>query len=326
MRMNACLRICLLLCVTLLVLLRAAGRTNDKIGAKMGSLPIQDVKCFSQEGNIDHYYHFFLNCLLPVVVFHQQNLNKRLRLCSSPVGDMIHIFRDVLPHMKYNRDCDRRNTVYLKGFDDSYGRGVKRITPLLRDTFIRHFLNLPLPVNRTASNTNSTNATAEISAAAVLSPTDILLIGRAAPTPDSRRLGIDPAETSGAQRRAIHNFAELDAALRRKFSSVNTVYLEGLPVRKQFWLFRNSKVIIAQHGAGLSNIFFASNSTKGVIEINPYNSRKRIGKYTYSFPDCFKYMCENVGLKYVRIAQTGEFSDVNIGNVVTAASRLMNGP
>ena len=266
-------------------------------------LPLQDIKCFSVLGNVDHYYHFFYNCLVPVIIFHERNSGKRLRLCASHIGDMVSIFKEVLPHMQYNRECGK-DAVYLKGFDDDLGKGVKRITSSSRHLFNHHI--------------------SEIEDAFTSEDVDILLIGRGRPpTEIGHSLSVDPSGTSGSQRRAIKNFGELEGALRNGFKSVASVFMEGMSVRKQFRLFRSAKVIIAQHGAALSNIFFVNNMTRGIVEISPYTMENRIGKFTHSFPDCFRYVCESIGLQYVRIRQSGEFAEVDIEAVLSAASNLL---
>jgi hypothetical protein len=140
----------------------------------------------------------------------------------------------------------------------------------------------------------------------------------------------DIAETTGSQRRAIKNFKELAAAVKAVYppnsqfpQRVAVAYLENLPIHMQFRLFRNAKVIIAQHGAGLSNLFFARNTTVGVIEISPYTTDNRLGKFTTAFPNCFEYLASAVDIKYTRVMQTGEFSDVDIPDVLRVIKRYL---
>jgi hypothetical protein len=285
----------------------STSRTN--ITTTPPTKEVQDVKCFSQEGNIDHYYHFFYNCLVPVIIFHERNGKKRLRLCSSPIGEMINIFKDVLPRMQYTKDCGK-DVVYLRGYDDEYGTGVKRISSASRQLVLNHFAEVTANTNVTSDAYNATK---------------ILLIGRGPPNrPHNRKLGIAPSDTSGAERRAIKNFQELDRALRNKFKSVKTVFLENMTIRQQFLLFQSAKVVVAQHGAALSNLFFLKNSSRGVVEVSPYTMEHRTGKHTHAFPDCFRYIAESMGLRYIRVEQAGEFSDVSIETVVTAATRLLH--
>lgn len=272
------------------------------------SAEVQDLKCYSVEGNVNHYYHFFMNCLVPVILYHERNPGKKLRLCSSHIGGMAAIFKDILPNMQFSKDCGK-DTVFLKGYDDDYGKGVKRITQGMRLSVLRHFATFRVNMTKPMK----------------LNETAVLLIGRDRPHhPISSPAQGRKLETTGAQRRAIRNFEELDRVLRYKFGSVNTVYLEGLSIRMQYQLFRSAKVIVAQHGAALSNLFFVTNNiTKGVVEISPYTRSHRIGKHTHSFPDCFKYICETIDVGYVRVQQEGEFSDVNVENVLNAVTKLL---
>jgi hypothetical protein len=151
-----------------------------------------------------------------------------------------------------------------------------------------------------------------------------------APAPDPDEEDVQ-AVTTGSQRRAIKNFKELAATLKETFPPlpgsagprVSVAYLENLSIHAQFRLFRSAKVIIAQHGAGLSNIFFIRNAT-GIIEISPYTTENRVGKYTTAYPNCFEYLAKSIGVAYTRIQQNGEFSPVDIPTVVEVARHYLS--
>jgi hypothetical protein len=74
---------------------------------------------------------------------------------------------------------------------------------------------------------------------------------------------------SYAQRRIVYNHDELKRKLKKIYKDkfIN-IELDGLSIFEQYNLFSNAKVIIGQHGAGLSNIYFM-NDNSTVIEICP---------------------------------------------------------
>ena len=94
----------------------------------------------------------------------------------------------------------------------------------------------------------------------------ILLIERPFIQPTNNLL-----ENSSGQRRTIYNHLELKTALkniyRDDFLNCN---LDMMSFEEQYYLFKNVKIIIGQHGAGLVNIFLSkSNNKTHLIEITP---------------------------------------------------------
>jgi hypothetical protein len=75
---------------------------------------------------------------------------------------------------------------------------------------------------------------------------------------------------AGSDRRSIVNHKELFASLKKYFknNSIINISTEYLPIFDQYTLFNNSKIVIAQHGAVLSNIIFMKSKSL-IIEIIP---------------------------------------------------------
>jgi hypothetical protein len=70
------------------------------------------------------------------------------------------------------------------------------------------------------------------------------------------------------QRRIIYNHLELKNKLSAKYGdSFINICLDEMNIFEQYNLFKNAQIIIGQHGAGLSNIFFSNKAT--LIEICP---------------------------------------------------------
>jgi hypothetical protein len=262
------------------------------------------LQCYSERGNIDHYYHFFFSCFVPLLVYHHEHPLQEVVLCSSHIGfRMAAILNVVLPKVPIIRHC-KPSRIRLKAFDGNYGSDVKLITPWERDYVIGHLSSL---VQSTDNDRFK-----------------VLLIGRMS-VQRQRESKVERADTTGAQRRSIQNFDVLEKILQEQFGEgVLTVYLEEHTILEQFSFFRNAQVIIAQHGAALANTLFVdSNYTKGIIEISPYSKNFREGKFTHALPDCFKYIAKLVNISYTRIVQKGEFSEIDELLVLKEARKLL---
>ena len=85
--------------------------------------------------------------------------------------------------------------------------------------------------------------------------------------------------------RALQNEAEIERILEEKGFEI--LYLERLSFQDQIQKFANSDVIIASHGAGLTNILWCKADTK-VIEVTSPNV----------FNPCFRNLSEQIGLSH----------------------------
>ena len=72
----------------------------------------------------------------------------------------------------------------------------------------------------------------------------------------------------GTTRRSIANMAELIAALNARFEQTKVVSLERRGLAEQIALFRTADVVVAQHGAALSNLIWMRPKTN-VFEFVP---------------------------------------------------------
>jgi len=73
---------------------------------------------------------------------------------------------------------------------------------------------------------------------------------------------------SGSERRYIINHKEFVENIKKYYPNKNVINIstEYMSIFEQYYIFNNSKLIIAQHGAALSNIIFMKNNCT-VIEI-----------------------------------------------------------
>jgi hypothetical protein len=147
-------------------------------------------------------------------------------------------------------------------------------------------------------------------------------------------------QTSGSQRRSITNHDELVDALSMKFgTSFSNIVLEQSSVYYQYYMFSRAKIVIAQHGASLANIFFMTKSdetqciacdgnrlqvavgeedaTTGacgphVIEISPPWSRE----FAH-----FRNLANYCRVSHESIEQVEDHSEVDVGLVMRAVEK-----
>ncbi len=120
---------------------------------------------------------------------------------------------------------------------------------------------------------------------------EIILIERKIPINFSNSI----TQFRGGERRLIFNHEELKNKLNEKYPlKFKNVILEDLDMFEQYNIFRNAKIIIGQHGAGLTNIFFCNPDTK-IIEITPYYNSCCSDEYI-NFSNFFN-------LNYIKIIQ-----------------------
>jgi len=111
---------------------------------------------------------------------------------------------------------------------------------------------------------------------------------RDGPSPGTRLfIARDPAASQG---RRVTNQAELERTLERR--GITPVYPERLSLREQIDLFASAELIVAPHGAGLSNIVFCAPGTT-VVEC--------VGRH---YQPCYRAICTLAGLHYALLGDT----------------------
>lgn len=135
----------------------------------------------------------------------------------------------------------------------------------------------------------------------------ILLIDRGPPSDFYVRENQGQIDGSaGSARRSIPNIERLDVSLN-KVEETTSVRLETLTLAEQIALFRNSDVIVAQHGAALVNLAWSTSST-AVVEIVPTSIKSRDINH-------FRNMCRSRGIQHIHIVQGGRDTPVDVVTV-----------
>ena len=279
-------------------------------------------KC--REGSVTHYYHFFFGALIPTIEYHIMNPRKSLRiltdvgpfksiLCEMPIAileilapnlaekDKYHDDKSLFHDVKVGEICveahDKFNSQFYK--DDM----ISQMSKKTMRSVLKFFSDTIPPFIE-------------------LIPTfEIVLIQRGEENYFNKGcLNRKPIyRTSGSQRRSIKNHETLSDTLLSKFgpSRYSNIILERSSIYYQYQVFQNAKIIIAQHGAALSNIFFMKPSISHIIEFSPPWSREA---------EHFKNLSHFVGVKYHSIEQESDHGDICIVDVTNLLDKIYSSP
>jgi hypothetical protein len=253
-----------------------------------------ELSCASHSGSVTHFYHFFFSCLVPLVYFRSKNPYEPLSFVT-PVGQFRPIIDQLSLDLSYVPDENYKKLLLpsYDVYDNQYYRHPTQRYPSVPDDVRSTVINY---IEKLSSNSSSHHQDSS----------RIILIER----------DHDPiSHSSGYSRRHIRNHHQLKLHLYQKYSSsqFQNIYLERMPFLAQYQLFRTSSLIIAQHGAALSNIFFMKSLSSDscehhshVIEISPPYSRR--SQYFYNLAD-------SLSVSYSSIFQERNRGNVSVSEV-----------
>ncbi len=265
-----------------------------------------------RSGSVELYYHFLLGFFLPFATYLSETPSRGpfiLRSC----GPMDRILRELaMPgllildhgaHVIVRKLYPQFGRVQLDGYDmASYEQPVDPQALGKGTSFVRDRWR-----ERIAAYSDA------IGEAQPLRPR-VLVIERGEDVSSASQ----PARQtmSGRRRRSIGNHQDLVAALTARFPGTRNAILDGCPLAEQIALFRTADLVIAQHGAALSNIVWMLPEVP-VIEIVPAASMQQ--QYVALFP----YLAETLGLRHTAVLQQDNFSAVDTDEVVAAAEAAL---
>lgn len=253
-------------------------------------------------GSVQHFYHFFFGYLMPVRI-----AQERLRLTEFAVRDCgpMNPWFDLLPQgtelefmspgvMLQRVLTNRQEHTILHGWDDPtrfHRASLRRFSDAILDR-----------VGATRSSAN-------------LSTPHIVLIERRK-TPDFFLSAESEVFSSGTDFRSLPAIDSLGAALGR-LGTVTTVDAAELAPAEQVRLFSTADLLVAQHGAGLSNMVFQPRGAS-VVEIKP-PLQPTIGA-------TYMNLASAMSLGYIEVAQEHDHAGVEVERVVSAAQSVLSGP
>ena len=254
----------------------------------------------NQYGSREHYYHFLLGCLLPLLewVYNHDPLMNKYNLIIQSCGPMdIHLkifpenYIRVLSKESHARVFSSKHfrPVTLKGFDTPKKYPIEKIKHSSR--ILKKLLKMNVIHNLPFNSPEP------------LGIPHILLIERLTPSDQERALRTE-ARRAGAERRSIPNIKEIDSALKEFNSRV--VHFELLDLACQKKLIEQASILIAQHGAALTNVIL-SDKKLYIIEIIPKNKLTEIQETG----DYFGTLSILLGHSFERISQENDHAPVD---------------
>jgi hypothetical protein len=283
-----------------------------------------------REGSVSHYYHFFYGALIPLIEFHHDNPDKKI-LITTNVGPfkkiLVELFEDIIvgfedpiipSHAEYFDDKSMNyvrtksdNEIILPSYDlfntklynDS--RSHQKLSQLddLRNLVI-HFIESKMPDEYKEIETF-----------------DILLIKRDIDNyyVEKRSENLNEARdifyTSGKQRRDVLNHDVLADELRHIYgNNIGNIILENKSIFHQYQLFKKASIVIGQHGAALSNIFFMNKNTNLIEIMSPW---RLTGNH-------FSNLANFLRIHYDNVFMRRDIDNVNIDDVIRLLNQYKN--
>ena len=218
----------------------------------------------SNYGSITHYYHFFYGVFIPLVLISLKMKKNDFNLIGN-IGPMKRILYELPFHINFLSKCEiqylrQQKTIFydLVPLDSSKStmNHKEQITYndklIICDFFEKNIPNYLLKLQFKDIVIIERNVEPLYTYENYEKQHDML-----------KKLG----KTSGKERRYNTNHNEIIELMEKYYThQYENVILERTSVYYQYLLFKNAKLVIANHGAGLSNIIFMNKNTS-VIEI-----------------------------------------------------------
>lgn len=280
---------------------------------RMTDLRWLDIR--NNHGSVEHYYHFLLGYLLPLCAYAGQNGNDTSILLARACGPLSRLVCEVgIPGLVL---CERQShaellhrvaelglqRVEIAGLDlwkepSQYDEDRVALVAGQAMRYIEHRLGGEIDALRK-----------KLEAEWTASPR-LVVIKREDPDPYYLS---DLAEIKGggARRRTIANMAELSAALVARFEQTKVVSLEHWGLSEQIALFQTADVVVAQHGAALSNLVWMRPHT----DVFEYLHKPEQNRY-------FRGLSPIFGIRHHTLVQKNPRGPVDVDALMDTVSEL----
>ena len=244
----------------------------------------------NRKGSVEHYYHFLLGFLAPLIERITTLRDSSATICVRSCGPMDGLIREVLPHgimilpkLEHALLLDearlslnpklRHETIY--GFDNRRYYDSTVFRSLKRALEAKLFDGVEYEKRA-------------LSGAFPATGPKIVFIDRGDPT-FLYSVGDAEPKTAGRDRRSIKNFSECSDFLLSQNLNLMPCTLEGKSLAFQMALFDSADIVIAQHGAALTNLLWAGDKLD-VVEIIPLDRTQK--------SDHFSALAGHLGQRY----------------------------
>jgi len=276
----------------------------------------QLVRVTNEFGAIEHYYHYMMGFLVPLIKYSNE-------LKESGCEDILYVRScEHLGHILDEVNLSNVKTVpykeHKKIFDNPQKNdGIKRVIIkgyALASNYNKDDFNYVSNVLQTKILSEKIKETEEsCNIFKDKSKLNVLLIERL-PPPEIYHTKSIGKYGAGSDRRSITNINKLHKMING-FKNFNCVKMDlwGLTLAEQIYLFRNSDIILAQHGAVFSNLIFCLPTTP-VIEFFPKDQNQD--------HDLFGKLSTTLNMTYYRVLQESQNSDVNLKEVKEILTKM----
>ncbi len=256
------------------------------------------LELHNRHGSVEHYYHFVLGFLVPLILRPQPlpGASVVVRSCGPMDAHLVALalpWLTVIPRQAW-REQQLAGDVQVDrawGFDDQDYYDSASFQRARSVVWQRTGVSNP-PPDRT-----------------------VLLVKRGR-CPDYYQSEAVEIKTSANLRRTVPNMAELAARLAQDGWPVRAVELENAPLGDQVALFARTRILVAQHGAALVNMMWMAPGA-AIIEINPLSPSEK-------FHPCFRLLAQACGHRYAAVAQAGPHAPVSAAAVIAAFYSLQD--
>jgi hypothetical protein len=244
----------------------------------MKNIIIKFKPLYSLHGSITHYYHFFYAVFIPLLYLYIQYSKKYddiTFIITNELGPMMRLITSLPLNIKIQNELKTDSVnkeLYLLPMDihpthnkkdllwvkKGYAQMLtKKIQKLVKKWFIENISKYDLYIKPKRNY-------------------DIVIIERKIDKKFHENISQNNSDldkrfkTSGSERRSIENHSEMVQMIKNKYKHLKciNVSFEYLSIFEQFHLFNKAKLIIAQHGAALSNIIFMKKNSQLIEIIN----------------------------------------------------------
>jgi len=251
------------------------------------------------QGSVEHFYHFFFGYFMPIALWLEKNPTQQvfLRDCG-PMNPWLELFSpeteiEFIPAgvMLQRVLTNRQENQIFWGWDNP--------THFQKSTIVRlrKVIERRLDFNQQISDVLSTKVT-------------ILVRKTALEFFESRA----EVQGSGAAARSIPNLHSVSNLLA---DDLDVTFLETADKtpREQIEILRNTKVLVAQHGAGLSNMIWMKPGTL-VIEIQP--------PLPQTIDSIFSNLAAAAGLRHTLFRQEHEHAEIDLHGLAQTINSQSN--
>ena len=252
------------------------------------------------QGSVEHFYHFFLGYFMPLVLW--QERTGTMAFTVRDCGPMNPWFELVRP----GTDLDFMTPGWM----------LQRVLTHRQERQILHGWDDPNRFHRASLETFVRTILARESIEHEHVPRPRITVVERRRSPDFYLTGKSEAHGSGADWRSVPNIDEVAEALR-PFGEVSVVDTASLAPRDQIRLLAATDVLVAQHGAGLSNMVWMPPGA-AVVEFLP--------PLVPPVDKIFGSLAGARGLDHLGVPQLDEHSPVDTAAVASAVERMLAAP